>query len=103
MYQSSQVPSVVAVGELKARLSEYLRLVKGGRELVVTERGHAIARITSIAGAEARDSRIEKLVASGAVRSPKRALESGFWQRRRPRDPAGRSLEVLLVERAESR
>jgi antitoxin (DNA-binding transcriptional repressor) of toxin-antitoxin stability system len=62
MYQSSQVPSVVAVGELKARLSEYLRLVKGGRELVVTERGLAIARITLIAGAEARDSRIEELV-----------------------------------------
>jgi antitoxin (DNA-binding transcriptional repressor) of toxin-antitoxin stability system len=47
MHQSSQVPSVVAVGELEARLSEYLRLVKGGRELVVTERGQAIARITA--------------------------------------------------------
>jgi prevent-host-death family protein len=101
MHQSSQVPSVVAVGELKARLSEYLRLVKGGRELVVTERGQAIARITSIAGSEARDSRIEALVASGAVRSPKRAVEPGFWLRRRLRDPAGKSLEFLLAERDE--
>jgi prevent-host-death family protein len=103
MNMSTHSPSVVGVGELKAHLSEYLRLVKGGRELVVTERGRAIARITSITGAEAADSRIEALIASGVVRARSRTPEPGFWRRRRHRDPAGRSLDFLLAERDEGR
>jgi prevent-host-death family protein len=36
---------IVGLRELRSRLSESLREVKGGRELVVTERGRAVARI----------------------------------------------------------
>jgi len=36
---------VAAIAELKARLSEYLKIVKSGTEVVVTERGNPIARI----------------------------------------------------------
>ncbi len=36
----------VGVRELKNRLSEYLRLVKGGEHVLVTERGVVIAELT---------------------------------------------------------
>ncbi len=36
----------VGVSDLKARLSEYLRLVKKGEEVVVLDRGEPVARLT---------------------------------------------------------
>ena len=42
---TSHMKRTASVVELKARLSEYLRLVKAGGELVVTERGVPIARM----------------------------------------------------------
>jgi antitoxin (DNA-binding transcriptional repressor) of toxin-antitoxin stability system len=35
----------VGVRELKTRLSEYLRLVRGGEEILVTDRGEVIAEL----------------------------------------------------------
>jgi antitoxin (DNA-binding transcriptional repressor) of toxin-antitoxin stability system len=35
----------VGVRELKSRLSEYLRLVRGGEEILVTDRGEVIAEL----------------------------------------------------------
>jgi antitoxin (DNA-binding transcriptional repressor) of toxin-antitoxin stability system len=35
----------VGVRELKNRLSEYLRLVKGGEEILVTDRGEVVAEL----------------------------------------------------------
>ena len=40
--------TTVAVRELKNRLSEYLRKVKAGERVVITERGRAIAMILSL-------------------------------------------------------
>lgn len=37
----------VGVRELKAKLSDYLRQVKGGKAVIVTERGRPIGRIIS--------------------------------------------------------
>jgi len=38
----------VGIRELKAHLSRYLKSVKAGSEIVVSERGRAIARITPV-------------------------------------------------------
>jgi prevent-host-death family protein len=35
----------VGIRELKARLSEYIRQVKAGRTVIITERGRAVARL----------------------------------------------------------
>jgi len=35
----------VGVRELKSRLSEYLRMVRGGEEILVTDRGEVIAEL----------------------------------------------------------
>ena len=52
--------TTVAVRELKNRLSEYLRKVKAGERVVITERGRAVAMIS--AAATPMDEGIEAMV-----------------------------------------
>jgi prevent-host-death family protein len=93
--------TTAAIGQLKARLSEYLRLVKAGRDVLVTERGRPIAWIVPVREGAANAGRIRDLVAAGLVREPRRRQQPGLWKRPRPEDPRGRSLEILLEDRSE--
>jgi prevent-host-death family protein len=45
----------VGIRELRGRLSDYLTRVRDGEELVVTDRGVAVARIVPISGGRALD------------------------------------------------
>lgn len=61
----------VGVRELRDNLSRYLERVRAGEELVVTDRGRAIARLLPIGA----DRALERLIAEGVVnpgRAPKR-------------------------------
>jgi prevent-host-death family protein len=61
----------VDVGELRDHLSRYLDRVRDGDELVVTDRGRAIARVVPLGAERALD----RLIAEGIVtpaRQPKR-------------------------------
>jgi prevent-host-death family protein len=61
----------VGVRELRNHLSRYLQLVRDGNEVVVTDRGRAIARLVPV-GAERV---LDRLIAEGVVtpaRQPKR-------------------------------
>jgi len=58
--------TTVAVRELKNRLSEYLRKVKAGERVVITERGRAVAVIS--AAETPVDERIEAMVRERAAR-----------------------------------
>jgi prevent-host-death family protein len=62
--------SEVGIRELKNHLSHYLDRVRAGEEVVVTDRGRPVARLSSIAPAE---ERLANLVAAGVVRAPSRA------------------------------
>lgn len=53
----------VGIRELRADLSRYLRRVRDGEEIVVTDRGTPIARITPTNGR----SRIDELIAAGII------------------------------------
>lgn len=53
----------VGVRELRDNLSRYLDRVRSGEEVVVTDRGHAIARVLPIGAERVLDS----LIAAGAV------------------------------------
>jgi prevent-host-death family protein len=55
----------VGVRQLRNRLSEQLRAVKAGEEILVTEHGEDIARLTPVVRAPAW---LLQLVASGAAR-----------------------------------
>jgi prevent-host-death family protein len=60
----------VGVRELRNHLSRYLNRVRGGEEVVVTDRGRAIARLLPVGAERALD----RLIAEGVVtqaRQPK--------------------------------
>ena len=58
----------VGVKELHDNLSRYLNRVKDGEELVVTDRGRAVARVLPIGGEDVFD----RLVAEGVIIPPLR-------------------------------
>ena len=91
----------VSISELKAKLSAYLDIVRGGDEVVVTDRGRMIARLVPGHAGQRHDSRRDELLKSGRMRAPLARLPKDFWDRPRPKDPAGRSLAVVLEERGE--
>ena len=91
----------VSVARLKARLSEYLAAVKAGGEVIVTDRGRPVARLTGLAGAVEEDARVSRLVRAGLARPAERPLGSDFFRLPRPSDPEGRALRSLLEERGE--
>ncbi|MET0921117.1 MAG: type II toxin-antitoxin system prevent-host-death family antitoxin [Acidimicrobiia bacterium] len=65
----------VGVRELRNHLSKYLERVEAGEEVVVTDRGRAVARMVPLSG----ERTIDRLIASGLVtpaRTRKGALPS---------------------------
>lgn len=60
----------VGIRELRAHLGDYIDLVRGGDEVVVTERGAAVARLVPIDGGRA----IDRLIAEGVVTPASGAL-----------------------------
>ena len=59
------VETVVGVRELKARLSMYLRRVREGAVLVVTDRGRPIGRLVPVV--QPREDRLADFLAAGGV------------------------------------
>ena len=55
----------VGIRELKNNLSRYMRLVKGGETILITERGKSIGRI--IPEGISLEARLEGLVAAGFI------------------------------------
>ena len=63
-----------SIADVKARLSEYMRRVKAGHEIVVTDRGVPVARLTGLELAERRATRRDRLARSGAIKPGKGRL-----------------------------
>jgi prevent-host-death family protein len=59
--------SKVGVRELRQNLSVYLRRVKAGEALEVTERGHVVALLVPL---PEHDTPLERLVAAGVASQP---------------------------------
>lgn len=53
--------------ELKNNLSRYLDRVQGGEEIIVTDRGKPIARLSAV---DETTDQLAALIAAGAVRPP---------------------------------
>lgn len=92
-----------SVSVLKAKLSQYLDAVKRGEEVLVTDRGEIVAKLSPVRGARGRASRMSQLVKSGRILPSKSDLPADFWERERPVDKTGRALAALLEEREEGR
>lgn len=93
----------VPIGELKARLSEFIARARAGEDITITDRGRPVARLAPLEGGAAVEGREAALVRAGLARPPSRSLDATWLNERRPRDSAGRSLEAVLQERAQDR
>jgi prevent-host-death family protein len=94
--------AAVSISELKANLSAYLDQVKAGEEVIVTERGHAVARLTPFTRSGATPAEYEEMIRSGQIRPAKHRLKPGEplpWPM--TPDPEGYALKALLQEREE--
>lgn len=96
----------IGVKELKARLSEYLRLVKVGEVILVTERNDVIAEVRparrQLQPADALDDVLDALAQSGDV--TRAAVPKGTWTWRikglgLPPGTASSLLEAIRADR----
>lgn len=93
-----------SISILKAHLSRYVDAVKSGEEVIVTERGRPVARLSGLAPGGETHGRAAQLVREGRMRAPLRPMTaSAAAPEPAPSDPAGRGLAILLEERSEGR
>ncbi len=89
----------VGIRDLKGRLTHYLRLIKGGEKLVVTERGKPIALIRPLDGNEGQatvEERLAVLAKQGKIRLP---LKKGrFNLKTPPIKVKGTPLSRIIIE-----
>lgn len=95
----------IGVKELKARLSEYLRVVRGGETLLVTDRTEVIAELRPASrrpGAPASmDDALDALADAGEITRARVAKASWTWQPKGLGLAAGAAREMLDGVRAE--
>jgi len=89
------------VSKLKASLSEYLRSVKAGEEVLVTERGRPVAKLSPVAGSDVLADHLIEMEKHGLLKVGSGKLPKEFWRLRRPKDPKGLILKAVLREREE--
>ena len=90
------------VAELKNRLSYYLREVKLGREVLVSERNVPIAKLVPLRGSEDIDAEEMDLVARGLMRMPEddSPLPDDFWKNKDlPNVPLETILRIIREDR----
>ena len=83
----------VGIRELKNQLSHYIDQVCAGKEIIVTEHGKPVARLTALTEA---DDRLTRLIASGAVRP---AIKSKNPRPRGRFKATGSVSEIVINER----
>jgi prevent-host-death family protein len=85
--------------KLKASLGEYLRSVKAGEEVMITERGRPIARLTPAVTPVALADRLIEMEKHGLIKLGSGKLPKGFWNLPRPKDPKALVAKAALQER----
>lgn len=87
------------VVDLKARLSEHLRLVKAGHEVVITDRNVPIARLVPLDDSERKSTRRLRLTRSGTLKPGSGKMPAAL-KRPPAGPPEGASVvDALLAER----
>lgn len=91
----------VQIAQLKARLSRYLRAVKSGEDILITDRGRPVARLEPVRSVESSQ---RELVEAGLVRPARKKPPASFWSRLPLPELKGAGvLQALLEERNERR
>jgi len=92
-----------AVSDLKARLSKYLERVKAEEEVLITDRGNPVARLSPISRARTRRDSMVSMEKRGLIKLGSGKLPKDFWTIPKPKDPGGSVLKALLEEREKGR
>lgn len=90
---------VVGIKQLKAKLSEYVRLAKAGETVLVTERDEVVAELRSahrqVPVSGAFEDVLEALAASGEITRAAQPKGSWAWKSRGLGLPAGTARRLL--------
>jgi prevent-host-death family protein len=88
------------IGELKTHFSVYLKGVKNGGKVLVTERNKPVAKLVPLDEDDAYESEEEQLIAEGILSPPRsnEPLPDDFFDDL-PFVRGNRAIEVLLEER----
>ncbi|HXV81887.1 MAG TPA: type II toxin-antitoxin system prevent-host-death family antitoxin [Candidatus Binatia bacterium] len=89
------------LSKLRASLSKYLRSVKAGEEVLVTERGRPIAKLTPAQSSEMLPDQLLEMEKQGFSKLGAGKLPKGFWELPRPNDPKGSVSKAVLRQRDE--
>jgi antitoxin (DNA-binding transcriptional repressor) of toxin-antitoxin stability system len=99
------MPKAVGVKQLKAKLSEYLRLVKGGETILVTDRDEVVAELRPARRqpgvADDLEGLLEALADSAEITRASRSKEGWTWQVQGLGLPAGTAQRLLGEVRAD--
>lgn len=87
------------VVDLKARLSEHLRLVKSGHEVVITERNVPVARLVPLDDRERKSTRRLRLTRAGALKPGSGKLPAALKRPPTGADDGASVVDALLAER----
>jgi prevent-host-death family protein len=92
------------VAELKSKLTSFLKEVKAGREILITDRGTPVARLVPIDAAEMKHTRRQRLAAEGRLRLGKTRLPKALLEPPKGDPEIGAGvLAALIAERDETR
>ena len=91
-----------SITELKNSLSAYLRNVKAGEEVLITDRGRPIARIVPVSPSDSIEERMDDLERRGLLKRGTGKLPEDFWEMPRPKDPEGSVRRAISQDREES-
>ena len=88
----------VGIRELRANLSAFVDRVKNGEDVIITERGRTVARITQPGHAR---TKLDELIAQGEVtpaKHPKRPIDTKGL----PRPVGGTVVDILFEQRGDA-
>ena len=91
-----------SITELKNSLSAYLRNVKAGEEVLITDRGRPIARLVPVSPSDSIEERMDDLERRGLLKRGTGKLPEDFWEMPRPKDPEGSVRRAISQDREES-
>lgn len=88
------------IREIKGNLSKYLRMVKEGEEVIVTERGIPVAAIKSLSEERGIDEKLLRASAQNIIQLPQRSgiLRSHWKNLKKYSKVRGRALSEIVIE-----
>jgi prevent-host-death family protein len=88
-----------AIANLKAQLSRYLRLVKTGEEILITERDVPVAKLVPVGDHGADVESLRDLERQGLLKVGSGRLPKNFWKLPRGKDPSAAVRRLAGEER----